>query len=67
MIVKRLYEFGMIILNQNMAIEQNYVTLILTFLLFILKLNIFYEDTANDVERLFGTSDFDGNNESHFQ
>ena len=33
--------FGMITLNQNMEIEQNYVTLTLTVFLFILKLKIF--------------------------
>ena len=32
---------GMVTLNQNMEIEQNYVTRILTALLFILKLKIF--------------------------
>ena len=50
----------MIILNQSMVIEQNYVTLILTVLLFIL--NIF----TNDVERWFDTSNYDENDERPF-
>ena len=36
-----MYKFGMIILNQNIKIMQNYVIWILTALLFILKLKIF--------------------------
>ena len=36
-----MYDFGMIILNQSMVIEQNYVTQILTVLFVILKLKIF--------------------------
>ena len=54
--------FGMIILNQNMETQQNYVILIVTVLLFILKLK-FYEDIDNDVERWFDTSNFDENDE----
>ena len=36
-----MYEFGMITLNQITKTKRNYVTLILTALLFILKLKIF--------------------------
>ena len=36
-----MYDFGMVTLNQSMKIEKNYVTLMLTVLLFILKLKIF--------------------------
>ena len=49
----------MIILNQSMEIKHNYVTLILTVLLFILN---FYKDIANDVERWFDTPNCDENN-----
>ena len=51
--------FGMITLNQNIKKEQNYVSWILTALLFILKLNIFYEDIANDVKKWFDTSNYE--------
>ena len=53
----------MIILNQSMAIEKNYVTLILIVLLFILKTEDFYKDIANDVERWLDTSNCDENDE----
>ena len=36
-----MYDFGMVTLNQNIKTKQNYVTPILTALLFILKLKIF--------------------------
>ena len=44
--------FGMVRLNQSMVIEQNYVKFILIALLFTLKLKIFNEDIADDVERV---------------
>ena len=53
---------GMIILNQNMETQQNYVILIVTVLLFSLKLK-FYKDIDNDVERWFDASNFDENDE----
>ena len=49
--------FGMITLNQNMEIEQNYVIQILIALLFILKLKIFF----NDAEKWFDTSNYNKN------
>ena len=49
---------GVIILNRNIKTKQNYVTRILTALLFILKLKIFYKDIANDVEKWFETSNY---------
>ena len=45
--------FGLIILNQYIKTEQNYVTWILTSLLFIL---YFHEDIADDVEKCFDIS-----------
>ena len=51
--------FGMITLNKNIKTEQNYVSWILTALLFILKLNIFYEGIANDVKKSFDTSNYE--------
>ena len=51
--------FGMIILNQNIKTMQNYVILILTALLFILKLKIFYKDIADDVKNRFDTSSYE--------
>ena len=53
--------FVMIISNQNMETEQNYVILILTVSLFILKLKIF--NFANDVKRWFDTSNLNKNDE----
>ena len=53
--------FGMIISNQNMETEQNYVILILIVSLFILKLKIF--NFANDVKRWFDTSNLNKNDE----
>ena len=53
--------FDMIIINRNIKTKQNYVTRILTALLFILKLKIFYKDIANDVEKSFDTSNYDEN------
>ena len=51
--------FSMIKLSQNIKTEQNYVTWILTALLFILKLKIFDEDIANDDAKWFDTSNYD--------
>ena len=50
--------FGMITLNQNIKTEQNYVTWILTALLFILKLKIFLKNIADDVKKWFDTSNY---------
>ena len=50
--------FGMIILNRNIKTEQNYVTWILTALLFILKLKIFLKNIADDVKKWFDTSNY---------
>ena len=52
--------FGMVRLNQSMVIEQNYVKLILIALLFTLKLKIFNEDIADDVERVWYMVDTSG-------
>ena len=51
--------FAMITLNKNIKTDQNYVSWILTALLFISKLNIFYEDIANDVKKSFDTSNYE--------
>ena len=48
----------MIILNQSIKTEQNYVTWILTALLFILKLKIFLKNIADDVKKWFDTSNY---------
>ena len=53
--------FGTIILIQSMETEQNFVTRILTALLFTLKPKIFFEDISNDVERWFDTSNYNEN------
>ena len=45
----------MIILNESIKTMQNCVIWIQTALLFRLKLNIFYEDIANDVKKWFDT------------
>ena len=50
--------FGMITLNQSIKTEQNYVTWILTALLFILKLKILNKDIANDVQEWFDTYNY---------
>ena len=50
--------FGMITLNQSIKTEQNYVTWILTALLFILKLKIFLKNIADDVKKWFDTSNY---------
>ena len=50
--------FGMITLNRNIKTEQNYVTWILTALLFILKLKIFLKNIADDVKKWFDTSNY---------
>ena len=50
--------FGMITLNQNIKTKQNYVTWILTALLFILKLKIFLKNIADDVKKWFDTSNY---------
>ena len=57
--------FCMIILNQNIKTMQNYATWILALLLFILKQKIFMkilqtEDIANNVEKRFNTSNYEG-------
>ena len=49
------------ILNQSIKKMQDYVTWILTALLFILKLKIFFEDIADDVEKRFDTSNYEIN------
>ena len=48
----------MITLNQSIKTEQNYVTWILTALLFILKLKIFLKNIADDVKKWFDTSNY---------
>ena len=49
---------SMITLNQSIKTEQNYVTWILTALLFILKLKILNKDIANDVQEWFDTCNY---------
>ena len=51
--------FGMVTLNQDMETRENYVTQILTALLFITE--DFYKDISDDVERWFDTSNYDYN------
>ena len=51
--------FGMVTLNQDMETRENYVTEILTALLFITE--DFYKDISDDVERWFDTSNYDYN------
>ena len=54
--------FGMITLNQNMEIKQDYATQILIALLLILNLKIFTENVfATDTEKWFDTSIYDEN------
>ena len=48
----------MIILNQIISAMQNYAIWIQIALPFILKLNLFIKDIANDVEKRFDTSDY---------
>ena len=48
----------MIMLNKSIKTMQNCVIWIQTALLFRLKLNIFYEDIANDVKKWFDTSNY---------
>ena len=50
-----------IILNQNIKTMPNYVLWLLIVLLFMLKLEIFYKDIANDVEKRFDTSNYEVN------
>ena len=50
--------FGIIMLNQSIKTKQNYLTWILTALLFILKTEDFYEGIANDVKKWFDTSNY---------
>ena len=49
------------ILNQSIKTMQDYVTWILTVLLFILKSEDFFEDIADDVEKRFDTSNYEIN------
>ena len=49
-----MYEFGIITLNQNVETKQNYVTWILTALLFMLKLKIFMKI----LQKWFRTSNY---------
>ena len=58
--------FGMAILTQSMETGQNFVTRILTALLFTLKPKIFFEDIPNDVEKWFDTSNYDKNDKRSF-
>ena len=52
--------FGMITVNQSTKTKQNYVTLTLTALLFILKLKIFIKTLpANDVQKWFDVSNYE--------
>ena len=48
----------MVTLNQSIEIEQNYVTLILTVLLFILKLKIFMKTFDKIISYPYGSSVF---------
>ena len=50
----------MIMLNQNMETEQNYVTLTDSFVIHM-KTEDFYKDIASNVERWFDTSNYDEN------
>ena len=49
------------ILDQSMETEQNFVTQILTVLLFYIKAEDFFEDISSDVEKWYDTSNYDKN------
>ena len=57
--------FGMTILNQSVETEQNCVTRILLFVIYI-KIEGFFEDISNDVESWFDTSHYDENDKRRF-
>ena len=57
-----MYKFGMIALNLDMKIKQSYAIWILMALLCILKQD-FYKDIADDAERWFDTSNYNGKDE----
>ena len=49
------------VLDQSMETEQNFVTQILTVLLFYIKAEDFFEDISSDVEKWYDTSNYDKN------
>ena len=57
--------FGMTILNQSIETEQNCVTRILLFVIYI-KIEGFFEDISNDAESWFDTSHYDENDKRRF-
>ena len=61
--MNKLIYLGMSILGiiKILMTKQNYVTWILTALLFILKLKVFMKLIANDVEKWFDTFNYDEN------
>ena len=58
--------FGMITLNRNIKTMQNYVTQILTALLFILKLKIFIKTLLMMLRNWFDTFNYDESDERPF-